>query len=233
MKHRFFRWILILVVTGAALTLVLAVTANNQELKEYAEGFGAAQTGASMQGGIEKGYEEGNGSSSAGSRISAPDTSRDAIEGQAGSAGKASFPEGDAWTALAPAADLSEVFRFSGIADDGQQGSATRKEATSIHCTNISAANNQVEVRVYQWNGTDVFTGTVNMPPNRTFTFSTQNTTIYFDDVLLGGSPGTTAVFQGVGVVLAESPQIICSAQVLDPLSYPPIFAVSLEIYKR
>ncbi len=84
----------------------------------------------------------------------------------------------------------------------------------------------------YQWNGTDVYTGTVNMPPNRTFTFSTQNTTIYFDDVLLGGSPGTDAIFQGSGLVLAASNKVICTAQVLDPLNYPPVFVGSLELYR-
>jgi hypothetical protein len=122
-------------------------------------------------------------------------------------------------------------YRFSGVSDDGEQGSSNRKEATSIHCTNVSATDNQVEVQLYQWNGTDVFTGTVNMPPNRTITFSTQNTTIYFDDVLLGGSPGTTAIFQGSGRVLSESAEIICTAQVLDPLTYPPTFATKLTMY--
>lgn len=126
---------------------------------------------------------------------------------------------------------LSVRYRFSGVSDDGEQGSANRKEATSVHCTNLSSANNQVEVQLYQWNGTDVFTGTVNMPPNRTFTFSTQNTTIYFDDVLLGGSPGTTAIFQGNGRILSQSDKIICTAQVLDPLNYPPIFATKLTMY--
>jgi len=124
-------------------------------------------------------------------------------------------------------------YRFSGVSDDGEQGSANRKEATSIHCTNTSAADNEVEVQVYQWNGTDVFTGTVTMPPNRTFTFSTQNTTIYFDDVILGGVPGTDPVFQGSGQILSESADIICSAQVLDPLNYPPIFATKLTMYHR
>jgi hypothetical protein len=70
------------------------------------------------------------------------------------------------------------------------------------------------------------------MPPNRTFTFSTQNTTIYFDDVLLGGSPGTNAIFQGYGVILANNPNVICTAQVLDPLNYPPEFVVQLELFR-
>ncbi|MEJ2750062.1 MAG: hypothetical protein P8183_19470 [Anaerolineae bacterium] len=217
MMKRIFRWSLIFLTISSVLALVFVAAAKNSVTQELPA----------------KGYEEGIGYSSAGSRVSQPGFVREVKEGLAGSAGRASFPEGDAWTALAASANLSEVYRFSGISDDGEQGSANRKEATSIHCTNISSANNQVEVRLYQWNGTDVFTGTVNMPPNRTFTFSTQNTTIYFDDVLLGGSPGTDAIFQGNGVVLAQSPQIVCSVQVLDPLNYPPVFAVGLEIYKR
>lgn len=128
---------------------------------------------------------------------------------------------------------LSLLYQFSGVTDDGEQGSINRKEATSIHCTNMSTENTQIEVRLYQWNGTDVFTGTVNMPPNRTFTFSTQNTTIYFDDVLLGGSPGTSAIFQGSGQILTNRPEVNCSAQILDPLNYPPVFATRLPLYDR
>lgn len=127
---------------------------------------------------------------------------------------------------------LEILYRFSGATDDGEQGSVSRREATSIHCTNVDPSENaQVEVQVYQWNGTDVYTGTVNMPPNRTFTFSTQNTTIYFEDVLLGGSPGTEAIFQGSGQVLTSHPRVICTAEVLDPLNYPPTFVLTLPLY--
>lgn len=152
-------------------------------------------------------------------------------EGLAGAAGaKRLSPEGYALKELVPAG-LSILYMFSGITDDGEQGSASRREASSIHCTNIGTTNTQVEVQVFQWNGTDVFTGTVNMPPLRTYTYSTQNTTIYFDDVILGGSPGTPPIFQGSGRVLASHPDVICAAQVLDPLNYPPSFMSGLPIY--
>jgi len=233
MKLNIFRWVLFLLAVGTALLFAFAVAAGSLEIKEFAEGNGASDTGSVVQGGAEKNYVEGAADTAAGSRISEQDVGRSYPEGQGGPAGRASFPDGDAWTALSPAADLVEIYRFSGVSDDGEQGSASRREATSIHCTNVSASDNEVEVQVYQWNGTDVFTGTVTMPPNRTFTFSTQNTTIYFDDVILGGVPGTEAIFQGSGVVLAESSQVVCSVQVLDPLNYPPVFAVSLEVYKR
>jgi hypothetical protein len=60
----------------------------------------------------------------------------------------------------------------------------------------------------------------------------TQSTTIYFDDIILGGVPGTDAIFQGSGVILADNPNVICTAQVLDLLNYPPVFATSLPLYK-
>ncbi|MCA9957162.1 MAG: hypothetical protein KC434_20680, partial [Anaerolineales bacterium] len=103
---------------------------------------------------------------------------------------------------------------------------------TSIHCTNINNSTDvQLEVQLVQWNGTDVFTGTATVPPNRSFTFSTQNTTIYFDDVFLGGSPGTPAIYQGSGRILSSSPNVICTAQILDPLNYPPVFMEKLPLY--
>jgi hypothetical protein len=132
---------------------------------------------------------------------------------------------------LCPTAD-KVVYRFSGVTDDGQQGSANRKEATSIHCTNLHSANVTIKVQVVQWNGTDYFEGCVEAaPPNHSLTFSTQNTTIYFDDVLLGGSPGTDAIFQGSGLVLIDQGSVICTAQVLDPLGYPPVFAARLPLW--
>ncbi|MCB8992025.1 MAG: hypothetical protein H6665_15495 [Ardenticatenaceae bacterium] len=236
MKPKFVRLMMVVLTVGAALAAVFAVAASNLSEKGYAEGEGAsgvgtAVQGTAVQGSTTKGYSEGNGYTAVGSRIGELSSDHSAEEGKAGSTGHATFPNGDAWMQLAPSADMTEVFRFSGVSDDGEQGSSNRKKATSIHCTNLSATDNQVEVRVIQWNGTGVFTGTLTMPPNVSSTFSTQNTQIYYDDVFIGGS--TPAIFQGSGVVLAESPQIICSAQVLDPLGYPPVFAVSLEMYKR
>jgi len=122
------------------------------------------------------------------------------------------------------------VGRFSGVTDDGEQGSSNRKEATSVHCTNFSAADANVVVRLVQWDGIDSWEGTVTMPPGRTFTYSTQNTTIYFDDVIVGGVPGTPAIFQGSGLVLTDGADVLCTPQALDPLNYPPVFIVKLQL---
>jgi hypothetical protein len=131
---------------------------------------------------------------------------------------------------LCPAA-TKVAYRFSGVSDDGAKGGAERKEATVLHCQNFSSVNVTIKYQVYQWSGAIVAEACVTASPNRSFTFSTQNTTIYFDDVIIAPGGGTDAIFQGAGVVLVDRGLITCSAQVLDPLGYPPTFAVNLPLW--
>ena len=225
-------FVIIAIVSALLLVAVVITSASGLVEKPFAEGEGALRTGQQVSQRVpDKPYPEGEGALSSGSRIGM-DSSRNAEpEGFAGKAGTGSLEAANAQIASGTNA-LKILYQFSGVTDDGEQGSSNRKEATSIHCTNVAAVNTQIEVQLYQWNGTDVFTGTVNMPPNRTFTFSTQNTTIYFDDVLLGGSPGTDAIFQGSGRILTDNDAVVCSAQALDPLNYPPIFVTGIEMYQ-
>ncbi len=128
-----------------------------------------------------------------------------------------------------PVLDL--LYQFSGVTDDGAKGAATRKEATSILCTNFAPASSQIEVQLYQWSGALIYTATVTAAPNASYTFSTQNTSIYFDDVIFGSGGGTDSIFQGAGQVWTDSNRVICTAEVLDPLNYPPFFMLSLPLY--
>jgi hypothetical protein len=132
--------------------------------------------------------------------------------------------------AAAPSA-TSVILQFSGVTDDGQKSSSARKEATSILCTNTGNNNASIEVQLFQWSGSMVYTATVSAPPKASYTFSTQNTTIYFDDVIFGTGGGTDAIFQGYGRVLSNRSSVICTAQVLDPLGYPPVFMDKLTMY--
>lgn len=146
------------------------------------------------------------------------------------------WAEGEAGLAApdeSPQISLNLVYIFSGVTDDGAKGAATRKEATSILCTNTAATTTLIEVRLYQWDGSQVGIGSIGAIPNATYTFSTQNTTIYFDDVLLDPSGGTAAIFQGSGQVWADQAGVICTAEVLDPLNYPPTFVSALELFRR
>lgn len=133
-----------------------------------------------------------------------------------------------------PAADPADptvLYTFTGVSDDGLQGGGTRKEATSIHCTNIGGTEASVEVQVYNVSGGTPYTGTITIGAGVTTTFSTQNTTIYWDDIFLGGA-GTGVISQGYGHVLSDSGNVICTAQFLDPLNSPPEVIVSLEMYR-
>ena len=163
------------------------------------------------------------------------------VEGQAGTGGQFVAPaganrpwaEGEAGLVGESPATTSLMFVFSGVTDDGLQGGAGRKEATSILCSNLAASNNTIEVRLFNWDGSQVGTGSVTAAPNASYTFSTQNTTIYFDDVILGAGGGTVAIFQGFGEVWADQTNVICTAEVLDPLGYPPVFVTALELFRR
>jgi hypothetical protein len=191
--------------------MAMVVRAQGPETKPYVEGQGAQATGR-LEGVVSQEMRPG--------------------EGLAGSSGTGRLSE--AGSSGVAAASLNILYRFSGATDDGEQGSGSRREATSVLCTNIDDTHNvQVEVQIIQWNGTDVYTGSVNMPPNRSYTYSTQNTTIYFDDVILGGSPGTPAIYQGSGRILSSNPNVICTVEVLDPLNYPPVFVSAVELFKQ
>jgi len=168
------------------------------------------------------------------------------VEGQAGTGGQFVAPaaagrpwaEGEANGVSAgqmgeAPATMSLLYVFSGVTDDGLQSAAGRKEATSILCTNLAASNTTIEVHVFNWDGSEVGTGNVTAAPNNSYTFSTQNTTIYFEDVILGSGGGTPAIFQGFGQVWTDQTNVICTAEVLDPLGYPPVFVSALELFRR
>ena len=133
-----------------------------------------------------------------------------------------------------PAAPEAVTARLlvSGVTDDGEKGSPLGKEATAITCTNLGAADAIIEIRVYQWTGALLYTSIIASGPMKTVTFSTQPTSLYFDDVIINAGAGGTAVIeQGAAVIFSDSPAIICTAQMLDPVGYPPAYMDKLAMY--
>jgi hypothetical protein len=126
--------------------------------------------------------------------------------------------------------ELTVLYLFSGATDDGLQG-AGGKEATAVHCTNYSAQPLSVEVQILNYDGA-MYSSTAEIGSDDTYTFSTQATALFFDDVFIGGSPGTPAIFQGAGRVLAGGRDVICTAQVLDPTGYPPAYLDKLALHR-
>jgi len=219
--------LILFVLIVVMLILASAVLAQTKG-KPYLEGMGAQDTGRVQTDlGDVKSYSEGQGADRTGSQILNGGDTRTVPEGEAGEADRSSAEEMNLNAQKVMAVQLV----FKGVSNDGEQGSDTRNEATSIQCTNTSSDKIKVEVDVYDDSGS-VYTGSISLSPNRTATFSTQNTAIYYEDVILGGSTGTGFISQGYGEVLSESEDVICSAQVLDPLNVPPDYITVLELNK-
>jgi hypothetical protein len=123
-----------------------------------------------------------------------------------------------------PTTGLSVLVMFTGAAND-----AARNIATSVHCTNFGASDVQAEMQFFSSNAGDVFTDSATIDPNRTWTFSTQNTVAYVDDSNLA----TGDLDQGSGRVLVDADHLICTAQVLDPNGDPPVFMVKLPLFDK
>jgi hypothetical protein len=68
----------------------------------------------------------------------------------------------------------------------------------------------------------------VTIETNATWTFTTQATAAYTEDSIL--STGT--LNQGSGRVLVDADHLICTAQVLDPGSDPPVSVTELEMFR-
>ncbi|MCB9079514.1 MAG: hypothetical protein H6631_18075 [Anaerolineaceae bacterium] len=125
-----------------------------------------------------------------------------------------------------PSAGLTVQYMFTGVAN--HPIAATRQIATSVHCTNFGSGNVQAEIQLFSVGGASAYGDTVTINSNRTWTFSTQNTAIYREDSILN----TGVLEQGSGRILADSAQLICTAQLLDPISNPPDFIAELEMFK-
>lgn len=232
MRIKGLKLVLVLVLSVGVLAVTLAALASDATTKSFVEGqAGKTAVVARPEALAARGVEGAAGDVSVGA-VADIAASRPYEEGTAGSKGTLQGEGLD--KVLAPEAPtaMSVVLEFSGVTDDGKKSASDRKEATSILCTNSGTANATIEVQLFQWSGAMVYTGTVTAVPKASYTFSTQNTTIYFDDIIFGSGGGTDSIFQGYGRVLSTRPTVICTAEVLDPLGYPPVYMSGLEMYR-
>ncbi len=123
---------------------------------------------------------------------------------------------------------ITVLYMFTGAKDS--QAGGTNSAATAIHCTNAGAASVKVWVQISDFDNTPTISGTLTIPPSGTRTYSSQATNFYAEDFTMST---TDNIDQGSGRVMAEgsSSNIICTAQVLDPVGNPPNYAVKLTLY--
>ncbi|MCB0166507.1 MAG: hypothetical protein KDI79_19925 [Anaerolineae bacterium] len=126
-----------------------------------------------------------------------------------------------------PSAGLTVQYMFTGAAN--HPTAATRQIATTVHCTNFGSTDIQAEIQFFSVGAVVPYTQTATIVTNRTWTFSTQNTAVFREDTIMN----TGILEQGSGRILADDPQLICTAQLLDPIGNPPAFMARLPLFDR
>lgn len=119
------------------------------------------------------------------------------------------------------------TYYFTGVSDS--QNSIPDTSATVVHCTNLSPQNANVTVYMTDWDAVPVISGTTSIAPNVTNTFVSHGVAFYAPDVFLSST--SDDLNQGYGwVVSSVGDQLICTAQVIDPVANPT-YAVKLDLY--
>ena len=126
----------------------------------------------------------------------------------------------------APAGSWTPIFRATGV-------TASSTRATVVHCTNVGSEDGNLFVSVFNWNGD--FDCQISPPvfaPDRTITVGTRSASAYLVEATCP-APGPL-INQGYLVVYANpagSQDFLCTVQVLDSESSPPVFSLDLDVY--
>ena len=136
---------------------------------------------------------------------------------------------GGAGLADPPPSGMSVLYTFTGARYK------LNEAATSVHCTNYGTESATVRVEIYDWNNNPNATfssGQRSIPRNRTATFSTGDTALYSEDVVMSQTT-SEEIDQGSGRVMSNERTLICTAQVLDPAHAQPWFMINLDLYRH
>jgi hypothetical protein len=128
------------------------------------------------------------------------------------------YPEGAAPAApLATTDPLVRLYRISGVRDNG--GGVEFGVATSFHCSSASTVDETLRITLRNFDGTQVASRAVTLPPRDTVTLSTHITRIFTEDVALSRG---VVINQGSAEILGTSADIFCSAMIVDAATGSP-----------
>ena len=120
---------------------------------------------------------------------------------------------------------LLTLYHFAGAVNNT---SSSVERATVVQCTNVDDEEvSEIELQLFQFNATSVYTGTITADPLDTVTFESSSVDFYAADVLMG----TGFVEQGYGRILTEHRNVICTVQTIDPNNTPPTWGFNLPLY--
>jgi hypothetical protein len=143
------------------------------------------------------------------------------VEGADGQTGQITNLTADQASALVPEG-FTVLYHFSGALN------LDRSKATAIQCTNVDETQNtDIEVQLFQYNATSVYTSTTNVDSFETATFESSQVDFYAADVFMNAG----FVEQGYGRILTEHKNVICTVQVLDPANSPPTWMQNIPVY--
>lgn len=122
-----------------------------------------------------------------------------------------------------PPEGFQTLYIFTGLTNDD---TGSDRIATIFHCTNFAPSINPIEVQLFDVTATDVYTSRVNINSGRTWTFATQNLPIYTVDTIISAE----LIQSGSGRILAEESDVLCVAQVVDPVNAIPSFMTDVPL---
>jgi len=110
------------------------------------------------------------------------------------------------------------LYLFSGLTDN-QDFATGASIASVIHCSNFSGQTAAVQFVVDYTLGLQAANKTILISNLETITAATKDTLMYLEDLYLN----TGALTQGFALVVASSPYIVCTAQVVDAKALVPV----------
>lgn len=117
------------------------------------------------------------------------------------------------------------VYRFAGALNDN---ASSNGKGTVVQCSNVnSTTSTTIEVQLFEYNATSVYTATISVDPLETATFESRQIAFYLADVFMNAG----FVWQGYGRILSGHDDIVCTVQTIDPHNDPPAWSFDLPLY--
>jgi hypothetical protein len=102
------------------------------------------------------------------------------------------------------------VYNVTGLRDDGGAGNAGI--ATTFHCTNPSPFLANVQIVIYNFDGTLKVNRAFQVDTRHTYTASTHSTVLYDEDAILNSG----VLNQGYGQIRSDNANLLCAGEVVD-----------------
>ncbi|SMH32159.1 hypothetical protein [Mesorhizobium australicum] len=109
------------------------------------------------------------------------------------------------------------IYRVAGVTNSTHTTAAGI--ATSFQCYNNSSVTENVRIRILNSSGIVKADLNFYIPPKKTYTASTHNTSVFYEEIILTSG---TSISQGAAAIIATNRDIYCSAMIVDAAATIP-----------